>query len=224
MSTFLKKLMNRAWSLVRLRHEDPLRLRELAPQALFIAALSILLSFAASGAQVEQAWSVQQTGSEAGALTADEAGNVYVASHSQSPTSLWDIVLTKYGAGGEILWKTTYDGARDRDFARAVAVKGTSVVAAGQTFNTNGYSDFITLKHDASGVLQWTARYDGPAGLSDYAVAASIDGDGNVLVAGNSAGLNSGDSSKRERWLSIRRSSLCSPSFRGTAWPPEITC
>lgn len=51
------------------------------------------------------------------------------------------------------------------------------------------FDDYATVKYDTAGVEQWVARYNGPVNESDDATAVSVDGSGNVHVAGVSLGL-----------------------------------
>ena len=64
------------------------------------------------------------------------------------------------------------------DAAENVYITGNSDNATG----TN--TDIVTQKISATGVLQWTKRYDGAATGNDLADAIKVDALGNVLVAG----------------------------------------
>ena len=92
---------------------------------------------------------------------------------------------------GKRLFLSGYPGivmAIDR--ARNIYVTG-SIESA-----TAGY-DYITLKFTAEGVLEWSARYDGPAHRDDWALANAVDDAGNVYVTGTSmesrTGYNASD-------------------------------
>jgi hypothetical protein len=55
--------------------------------------------------------------------------------------------------------------------------------------STNMYTsqaDFLLLKYNASGVLQWTVTYNSPGNNDDELEAITVDGSGNIIVAGYS--------------------------------------
>ena len=151
----------------------------------------------AFGAQVEQAWAVQQvtpggTGDEYSALTTDSAGNAYVASHAYFPTSNWDLILTKYDAAGTKLWQTSQAGSSYRDYASAVAVRGGSIFVAGTTFDNSADATFLTVKYNSAGSVAWTRRYNGPVNGVNFASLLETDSNGNVIVGGQSPGETGG--------------------------------
>ena len=66
------------------------------------------------------------------------------------------------------------------------------------TATVNQYSsaaDFVTIKYSATGVQQWMAFYNGPAGNDDEAVAITTDASGNVYVTGSSRDGSNSDGS-----------------------------
>jgi hypothetical protein len=94
--------------------------------------------------------------------------------------------------GGVPLWTNRYHGPGNRrDIAVGVAVDNSGdVVVTGNSYGTNGFSDYATIKYSNAGLPLWTNRYDGPGKADDYATAVAVDGSGNVFVAGQSCGTN----------------------------------
>lgn len=161
----------------------------------FVVAVFCGFGASASGAQVTEAWAAQEiapgaNGHEGGGLTTDAAGNIFVAGHSFFTTSQWDLVVSKYSPTGARVWQSRFDGFAGNDFATAITENGGHIFAAGFSLNTNGHYDIVTLKYSASGAQEWSARYDGPGHQLDYAYSIAADGEGNVVVAGNSGGLS----------------------------------
>lgn len=124
----------------------------------------------------------------------DSSGNVIitgmVGNGSGSELS-YDIYTAKLAAStGAILWERIYDGQHGDDMANELTVDDDgNVYVVGFATNAQGNWDFITLKYDANGNLQWGGAklYDGPAGEDDEAVSVEYDPiDRNIVVAGNS--------------------------------------
>jgi len=92
-----------------------------------------------------------------------------------------------FAQGGIPLWTNFYNGA-DYSSVTALAVDGSGnvVVTGSSSWNTSGWS-YATIKYSGAGVPLWTNRYEGPAN-SDYTTAVTVDGGGNVFVAGRSYG------------------------------------
>jgi len=55
---------------------------------------------------------------------------------------------------------------------------------------TTTYKNFVTLKYNPSGILLWTALYDGDGSPGYGANALAVDNDGNVYVTGSIIGTN----------------------------------
>jgi len=107
------------------------------------------------------------------------------------------------------------------DVAHAVAVDCSgNVFVTGESWGGINY-DYATIKYSASGVELWTRRYNEPGYNRAIAYALTVDGSGNVFVAGNVIG-DTGDA-----WITIKYSSggalLWTNRFRDGGNRPAIT-
>jgi hypothetical protein len=74
------------------------------------------------------------------------------------------------------------------DLAQAMVTDASgNVYVIGRSIDSTFSSDYLTLKYDANGDLQWAARYNGPGNGDDYPNAIVVDDSGNVYVTGESA-------------------------------------
>ena len=133
------------------------------------------------------------------AMAVDGSGNVVVTGISLNGNTT-DYYTAKYAAtDGALLWEHRYNGpATGNDEAVAVALdRSGNVAVTGRSASasvTNRGSihslhDYYTAKYAATdGTLLWEKRYNGPANSDDQATAMVIDGHGNVVVTGKSAG------------------------------------
>lgn len=124
------------------------------------------------------------------ALTVDGAGNVYVTGHSPGSTSGDDIATIKYLPNGDTAWVRRYNGAaNDVDCGNAIALDGAgNVYVTGYSYDPVTSDDYLTIKYDPAGNVQWTITYNGSGGGGDYAKAMVVDDTGTVYITGNSFG------------------------------------
>jgi len=131
----------------------------------------------------------------AGAIAVDNQGRVYVTGMSGGING-GDLVTLRYSRLGDLEWVSTYSGANGDDQGNAIALDSHgNVYVTGASDSLSTYSDYITIKYDTTGVILWTARYDGPALVNgDVAADLTVDDSGNVYVTGVSPGVStSGD-------------------------------
>jgi hypothetical protein len=84
-----------------------------------------------------------------------------------------------------------------------------NVHATGSSYKSGSAADYVTLKYNSEGVLQWTASYNGPANTDDKAYSVAVDVHGNCFVTGASKGSGSNydyatlkyDASGNQLWL-----------------------
>jgi len=144
-------------------------------------------------------WENTYTGSATGtdygyALTLDPRGNVYVAGFGNGTNpATFDIFVLKYDADGNSVWTQRWTSpiTNYSAYAYSIAVDNQgNVFTTG--FESDGFTDgeFITLKFNSSGVLQWATPYNGSTSSIDYANHIVVDSDGNSYITGWSGGAN----------------------------------
>jgi uncharacterized delta-60 repeat protein len=87
-------------------------------------------------------------------------------------------------------WVRTYNGPGNEDdkaFAMMVDALG-NVYVTGQSYQSGGRDDYVTIKYCPNGDTAWIRTYDGPISYHDQARAVAVDHSGNVLVTGLSWG------------------------------------
>jgi hypothetical protein len=152
---------------------------------------------AASG--VTQSWvtRVEPTNSnfEAGGISVGSSGDVFVAGNFRPPGASYynrDIVVSRYDSNGVRLWQRSYEppeGPSANEWTGGIAARGTNVYVVG-TISSSNTQDFLTLKYRDTGELEWAARLDGDGHSTDHAGDLAVDAQGNVLVVGDSIGIN----------------------------------
>ncbi|MCI0693924.1 SBBP repeat-containing protein [candidate division KSB1 bacterium] len=124
------------------------------------------------------------------AILVDRNGNVFVTGESLGAGTSNDYATIKYNSTGVQEWVARYNGPSNSvDEATAMAVD-----SAGNVYVTGLSSgavyDYVTIKYNSQGVVQWAARYNGPVNHWDNPTAIGVDNLGNVYVTGQSYGLN----------------------------------
>jgi uncharacterized delta-60 repeat protein len=128
------------------------------------------------------------------AIAVDADGNVFVTGESYGAGN-YDLLTLAFDSTGTLIWDHRYDGpANGTDGATAIAVD-----TSGNVYVT-GYSDgdpnsvfrqddYITIKYNSSGTVEWEMRYDGPGNYHDVAYSIAVDQNENVYVTGGSSGV-----------------------------------
>jgi hypothetical protein len=150
------------------------------------------------------------------AMTVDAAGNVFVTGVFSGTLKFLDKInqtsvvlntgggrdtfLAKFSAKGDVIWAKSFGDAMDSPGASAVAVDtaGAVYIAGGFSGTVNygsgmltasGSADAFVAKFDAAGTPQWSKRFGAASGnFSNYAVAMSVDVNGDVVVGGVMSG------------------------------------
>ncbi|HTL80580.1 MAG TPA: SBBP repeat-containing protein, partial [Bacteroidia bacterium] len=121
-------------------------------------------------------------------LVLDASGNVYVTGYTNNLNSGQDITTIKYNSSGVMQWVQYFDGTySNTDIGIALVVDNSgNVYVTGTQMMPGVTTDFITIKYNTAGALQWFQSYNGPANANDDAKDIKVDVNGNVYVTGTS--------------------------------------
>jgi Secretion system C-terminal sorting domain/Beta-propeller repeat len=124
------------------------------------------------------------------AVEVDPAGNVYVTG-AGIVAGEQKMITLKYDAAGNLLagWPLIYTGSLStvNDEARAIKVDASGNVYVTGRANISGLADYLTLKINSGGVVQWAKRHNGPHNSEDYCVALVLDNTGSNVFAGGTS-------------------------------------
>ncbi|HXG01391.1 MAG TPA: T9SS type A sorting domain-containing protein, partial [Bacteroidota bacterium] len=118
------------------------------------------------------------------AVATDSAGNLYVTGYALS--GAWYIATLRFSSAGVALWQQNYPAPGLQ--GKKIAVVGGSVYVGGATYDP---PDYLALKYDTAGLLQWARLYNN--GGSDNMMDMAIDDAGSVYITGSSQGVVNGD-------------------------------
>jgi hypothetical protein len=123
-------------------------------------------------------------------ITFDGAGNVYVCGFGWRSGTYEDYLTIKYESDGDTAWVRYYDGGQQfYDYGHAIAVDDSgNVFVTGSSMESGDQFDIATIKYNSAGVVQWIARYEGPAGDDDEGYDIALDDSGYIYVTGYSRG------------------------------------
>jgi hypothetical protein len=137
----------------------------------------------------EQSWNSTYSKSDYGiAICNDIYNDIYVVGASyHSSDSTFDIVLLKYSSTGSLQWSSRFDGYNENDYPLDVSLDDFgNIYVTGTSEGTSTSFDFITLKYNSLGQLQWSKSYD-YNGHTDIASDILITENGTrITVAGGS--------------------------------------
>lgn len=121
-------------------------------------------------------------------LFVDVSKNIYVCGTTDnSTTGNNDVILLKYSSNGNLIWATTYNSIANKDdIGTAIKVdsNGNIFVALRSQAHIYNY-DFVTLKLNPNGVVQWESRFDNN-GYIDTPIGIEFDSNDNIVIVGAS--------------------------------------
>ena len=131
-------------------------------------------------------------GSVAGAalsVACDSTGNVFVTGYeSGAPGTA--VVTRKYLSTGSLVWSRSHYASSSNEAEGcgiAVTAQGGSVVG-GYAVGPGGDPDWLILKYDTAGNLQFARTYDGSGGGGDKLSGIAVAPDGRIVAAGTLGG------------------------------------
>lgn len=126
---------------------------------------------------------------EAVSVAVDGSGNVYAGGWSSTLSGSTDFVIVKYSPSGSQLWTRTYNGTSGGNefMSKMIIDAAGNIYAAGRSRGVSN-DDFLTVKYNSSGTLQWASRLNGNGNGNDAAVSLTVDNMGNVIVTGYTLG------------------------------------
>jgi len=141
---------------------------------------------------VEQ-WAARYNGpgngpDEAKDVSVDKLGNVFVTGGSMGTVTDRDYATIKYNSSGIEQWIRRYNGPLRLDIMSCAdaAVDGSgNIYVTGSISDPLTAQDYITIKYNSSGVIQWSSRYNGIGAENNVPSDLDLDNSGNVYVTGS---------------------------------------
>ena len=149
------------------------------------SAENVLLTGGKLSPDGDSLWMRSLSGLTAWGVAADPWGNVIVSGYIYTDTaSLEDYCTVKYSPTGDTIWTRTFDSG-DWDEAHGVATDPWgNVIVTGYTWGYEPCGDYLTIKYDPEGNMLWQRVYNWE--WEDFAHDVAVDGEGNVIVTGQS--------------------------------------
>jgi uncharacterized delta-60 repeat protein len=118
---------------------------------------------------------------------ADE--NIYAAGWSEGIGTYTDFTVIGLYSSGLRHWVYRYDGPGDYDDWANSLIYGADggLYAAGRSYGSN--EDFAVIGLSSTGFQRWVHNYNGPGNDFDEAYTLTYGADGNIYIAGSSAGI-----------------------------------
>lgn len=126
-------------------------------------------------------------------VKADNSGNVIVTGKCiKSSDGTSDAVTVKYNSSGDVVWAKLYNGSGNLDddpVQLELDNNSIFVLSTSSSYFFNlfcGTSDYLLLKFNSAGGIEFETRYDGSGAGNDAGVSLALDNNGNTFVTGYS--------------------------------------
>lgn len=130
-------------------------------------------------------------------ILVDSNDDILIGGYASRERGYPDAFVMKRNAQGDTLWQYYYDsGSKGEDYVLDMVMDASNnIYLTGKSQPTfSGNFDCFTVKLNSAGAQQWVSRYAAGVNTQSFGNAITVDGSGNVYVAGcvdpPSAGLN----------------------------------
>jgi hypothetical protein len=138
----------------------------------------------------------REKGGDCYALLEADDGNYIIANYT--PAGLPDgflASLIKLDQNGDTIWVKSYDGPGDEwIYGIDKTGDGGYILSGYTTTNSAGGEDFLLLKTDSAGDMEWAKAYGGPQNEDAYGHSVVHTFDGGFVVAGETKSYGAGNS------------------------------
>ncbi len=149
----------------------------------------LIVKFDPAGRLLWEAFSFADTAGCIYDMGVDDAGNVYVTGIFEGSSTSYS-VTEKYSPAGLRLWQEVYESPMN-DLAGTYGLaldSQANVYITGSTYQAASGEDYLTIKYNTSGVMQWLITYAGPASGTDCVLDLVISPYQDVVITGRSMG------------------------------------
>ncbi len=125
------------------------------------------------------------TGDGADDIKIDKAGSIIITGGTSINLNTAYALTVKYNQNGDTLWERKFNQLTDNSGnSRLVIDDSNNIYTSGVYGYQNSNPDYLILKYNEFGVLQWFAKYDSPQHYEDIADYIGIDSNRNIYVIG----------------------------------------
>lgn len=120
-------------------------------------------------------------------------GQIITTGHTNVSGQGENLYLKKLSATGAVIFTVTFNSSgTNNDYGIALTQDASNNIYVVGTTDNGGTTNYnvLLLKYNASGVLQFSVTYAGPAGLNDIGTSIKRDASGNIFVACSSEGTS----------------------------------
>jgi len=154
----------------------------------------VLLKYSSTGLlQWEKTWGGASIDEGHDVAVDSSSGSIYVVGYTDgSGAGGFDVVLLKFDSTGVLQWQRTW-GDTNGDYGLGVAVDSSgSIYVAGYTNSFGaGSFDFVLLKFDSTGILQWETTWGDTGNDHGYGIAVDPS-ESSVYVTGTTSSFGAG--------------------------------